>query len=268
MNVSENALQLLNEWNWSPSILIGTMLFVGVYLGASGPFRSRFQSSERIAPIRIFWFLLGVCVIFLALVSPLDAIGDRYLFSAHMLQHMLLMVVAPPMLLLGTPGWMLRPLLSDRVIKRAVKTLTLPPVAFFIFNCDLLIWHIPALYEATLHSEVVHIIEHISFMATGVLNWWPMLSPLPELPRLPYLWQIVYLVIDSIPTIGLGWFFVSASTVMYPTYAAAPHVFALYGLNDQLMGGLMMGMPFGMIYLGALTNADERPRLVGSQSSS
>jgi cytochrome c oxidase assembly factor CtaG len=268
MNVSEIALRLLNEWNWDPSILIGTTLFVGVYLGASGPFRSRFQSSGKIALSQILWFLLGVGIIFFALVSPLDAIGDRYLFSAHMLQHMLLMVVAPPMLLLGTPGWMVRPLLFDRVIRRAVKTLTLPPVAFFIFNADLLIWHIPFLYEATLQNEVVHIIEHLSFIATGIVNWWPMLSPLPEFPRLSYIWQIVYLILDSVPMMALGWFFVSASTVIYPTYAAAPHVFAIYGLNDQFLGGLMMGMPVGMIYMGALTNAGERLRLTESQSSS
>lgn len=266
MNVSQTALQLLNEWNWDPSILIGTMLFVGVYLGASGPFRSRFQSPEKIVPRQILWFLFGIGIIFFALVSPLDAIGDRYLFSAHMLQHMLLMVVAPPMLLLGTPGWMLRPLLSDPVIMRAAKTLTLPPVAFFLFNADLVIWHIPFLYEATLQNEVIHILEHLSFIATGVLNWMPMLSPLPELPRLPYLWQIVYLILDSVPMMALGWFFVSASTVIYPTYAAAPHVFALYGLNDQLLGGLMMVMPIGMIYVGALANAGER--LASSKSLS
>jgi putative membrane protein len=258
MLVPENAWQLLNEWNWDPSILIGTTIFVGVYLAASGPFRSRLPSSGQASAIQVFWFLLGVGVIFFALVSPLDAIGDRYLFSAHMLQHMLLTVVAPPLLLLGTPGWMVRLLLFDRVVQRAVKTLTLPAVAFFIFNADLLAWHIPFLYEATLQNEVVHIIEHLSFIATGLVNWWPMLSPLPEFPRLSSFGQLVYLFLDSLPMMALGWFFVSAPTVIYPTYAAAPHMFAIYGLSDQLIGGLMMGMPLGMVYMAGLTIGQPR----------
>ncbi len=251
--MTESAQQLLNEWNWDPSILIGTVLFVGAYLAAIGPFRSRFQSSDALTSKQALWFLLGVGVILFALVSPLDAIGDEYLFTAHMLQHTLLMVIAPPLLLLGTPGWMLRPLLRAPVM-RVAKILTLPPVAFLLFNGDLYLWHIPLLYEATLQNETIHIIEHLTFIATGVVNWFPLLSPLPELPRLQYLWRIAYLILDTLPMAILGWFFISASTVIYPTYAAAPHVFALYGLSDQYLGGLMMSMPMGLIYLGAVTD--------------
>ncbi len=250
----EQAALLLSEWSWDPSIVLGAALVIGAYLGALGPFRPQPKSSTPVARAQVIWFLSGVLVIVFALVSPLDAIGDEYLFSAHMLQHTLLMVIAPPMLLLGTPGWMLRPWLRHPAIRRAAQAVTLPPVAFLVFNVDLLMWHIPVLYEAALENDTIHIIEHLSFIATAVVNWWPLLSPLDELPRLPFVSRIIYLLLDMVPSMALGWFFASAATVIYPTYAAAPHVFALYGLNDQFIGGVMMEMPMGLIYIWALGN--------------
>jgi cytochrome c oxidase assembly factor CtaG len=258
MIVSERALQLLTTWNWDPSILLGTALVVGVYLSALGPFRSRFDSSERTAPSQALWFLFGIGVIFLALVSPLDALSDGYLLSAHMLQHTLLMMIAPPLVLLGTPGWLLRPVLLRPSILPVAKFLTSPAVAFLLFNGNLLLWHIPVLYDAALEHEAIHIVEHLSFLATALVTWWPIFSPLPELPRLSYVWQMAYLMLDMAPAMALGAFLASASTVLYLPYAAAPRVFALQGMDDQLLGGLMMAMPVGMIFMGVMTNRKER----------
>ena len=248
--MSEKALQLLTEWNWDPSILIGTALFIGAYLGALIPLRSRFRDPEK-TNLQVLWFLLGGAVIFVALVSPLDAIGDGYLFTAHMVQHALLMFIAPPLLLLGTPGWMLRPVLRDPTVRRIARFFTMAPVALVLFNANMVAWHLPVLYEATLENETIHIIEHLSFIATAVVNWMPILSPLPELPRLSLSAQILYLVLDLIPSAVLGWFFISATTVFYPTYAAAPRVFGVSGVDDQFIGGYMMAMPGTLAYLGA-----------------
>ena len=251
LGVSERAWQLLTEWSWEPSILIGTALFVGAYLAALVPFRSRFQDSEKTKQTQVLWFLLGTLLILLALVSPLDAIGDGYLFTAHMLQHALLMFAAPPLLWLGTPGWMLRPLLRDPIIERIARFFTMAPVAFMLFNANMAIWHLPLLYEATLENDTIHIIEHLSFIATAILNWFPIQSPLPELPRLPDSRRILYLVASLIPSAMLGWFFVTATTVIYPTYAVAPRIFGIHGVDDQLIGGYMMAMPASAVYLGA-----------------
>jgi putative membrane protein len=249
--LSDQALQLLTEWNWDPSILIGTALFAGVYLSAQFPFRSRFRDSQKTDLVQIFWFLLGTATIFVALVSPLDAIGDDYLFTAHMMQHALLMFIAPPLLLLGMPGWMLRPLLRDPTVRRIAQFFTMAPVALILFNLNMVIWHLPLLYEATLENETIHILEHLSFIATAIVNWMPILSPLPELPRLSLPAQILYLVLDLIPSAVLGWFFIVAPTVFYPTYVAAPRVFGINGIDDQFIGGYMMAMPAAMMYLGA-----------------
>jgi cytochrome c oxidase assembly factor CtaG len=257
--VSERALQLLTTWNWDPSILLGTMLVVGGYLAALGPFRSRFESSERTLRSRILWFLLGMGVIFLALVSPLDALSDGYLLSAHMVQHMLLMMIAPPLLLLGTPGWLLRPVLLRPSILPVARFLTSAPVAFLLFNGNLLLWHMPWLYDAALEHEAIHVVEHLSFLATGVVTWWPIFSPLAELPRLSYLSQMAYLMLDMVPAMALGGVILSASTPLYATYAAAPRVFALQGMDDQLLAGLMMTMPVGMLFMGAIPKRKEEP---------
>jgi putative membrane protein len=259
--MSEPALEALTTWNWDPSIVVGTVLFVAAYFGALGPFRGYFRSSDRIAPAQVGLFLLGVAVIVIALVSPLDGIGDEYLFTAHMTQHALLMVVAPPLILAALPGWMLRPLLKPPGIKRIARVLTSAPFALLLFNLDLVLWHLPALYESTLENEYVHIVEHLSFIALGVLNWWPLLSPMPELPRLPDAGRILYLFLNLLPSAVLGWFFISAPAVIYPTYAAAPHVFRLFGMDDQLIGGYMMAMPGAVVYLGAaLVILDKRVR--------
>ncbi len=252
--MSPDELRVLTEWNWDPTILMGLALLTGAYLATAGPLRSRFRHSAPVGPGHIAWYLLGVGIIFLALTSPLDALSDRYLFTAHMFQHMLLMVVAPPMLLLGTPGWMLRPILLRPAIQPVFKTLTQPAVAFCLFNAALLVWHVPRLYEAALLNEPIHAVEHLSFIATALVNWWPLLSPMPERPPLASPYSLLYLVADSVPGMALGSFVAAAPTVLYPTYATAPHLFALYGIDDQMVGGLMMVMPVGLVYIGAVMN--------------
>lgn len=251
--MSDQAAAALVAWNWEPSILTGTAILVVLYLVAAGPWRARFSGSQPVDRGQITCFLLGMLVLFFALVSPLDDIGDHYLFSVHMVQHLLLTLVAAPLLLLGTPGWMLRPFLRYRPVAGAARILTMPLVAFAVFNLNFMLWHLPVLYESTLENEGIHILEHLLFISTAVLNWWPILSPLPELPRLPYPAQILYLFLDAIPSTVLGALFVFASDVLYPTYAAAPRIFGVGAMDDQMASGLIMAMPGGMTYLLALT---------------
>ncbi len=243
----------LSTWNWDPSIVIGFGLIVGAYLAAAGPYRSRFKSSDPVDRAHIVAFLFGAFVMLFALVSPIDEIGDRYLFSVHMTQHLLLTLVAPPLMLVGTPGWMLRPLLRDPVVMRAARFFTNPLICFAIFNVNFLAWHLPSLYDATLQNETLHIFEHLLFIGTAFLNWWPILSPLPELPRLPAPAQILYLFAQALPATILGAFIVFAPAPLMPTYAAAPPIFGVNALTDQLFSGMIMWMPGGMVYLIALS---------------
>jgi len=245
--------QLLTEWNWNLSIWIGMTLFVGGYLLAVGPLRYRFKDAQPVTPAQMSLFLAGALVIWLALASPIDAAGDEYLFSAHMFQHILLTVVAPPLLLLGIPAWLVRPLLKNQKFTRLGRILTAPVIAYFLFNLTFLAWHIPAFYEATLQNENIHVIEHLSFMVTAVITWWPVLSPSPELPRIAPSSQILYLFLQGVPATVLSALIIFTPTPIYPTYAEAPRLFGLTAYLDQQLAGLVMGMVDGMIYLGVLT---------------
>jgi putative membrane protein len=253
MEMDPSVYHILTAWSLEPSVWLGVALVVGSYLLASGPWRSRFRASRPVPRPQKIAFIVSSLVILLALVSPLDEISDRYLFSAHMTQHLLLTLLAPPLMLWGTPGWMLRPLLRYRLIWGALRILTMPIVAFALFNVDFMIWHIPALYEATLENQAIHIVEHLLFVGTAILNWWPILSPLVEFPRLPYPVQILYLFLEAVPSTVLGGILVFATEVLYPTYAAAPRLFGISAIDDQLFGGLIMAMPGGMAYLVALS---------------
>src|SRR5258708_788295 len=108
----------LTQWNWEPSILIGTLLIVGLYLCAIGPLRRRYYPDEQVKTGQTVSFLLGMLFIFLALVSPLDELGDSYLFSAHMVQHLVLTIVGPPLLVIGTPAWFLKPIVRNKLAFR------------------------------------------------------------------------------------------------------------------------------------------------------
>ena len=106
----------------------------GAYLLGVGPLRRHFGWAQRVGAGQVTLFLIGVLVIVIALLSPLHDLGDSYLFSAHMVQHLLLTLVAPPLLLMGTPPWLIRPLLTGPRVLRAARFLTLPVVAFVLFN--------------------------------------------------------------------------------------------------------------------------------------
>ena len=240
-------------WNWEPSILLGIALFLGLYLAAIGPLRSRFQSSLPVRRAQVAWFILGIFFIFLALVSPLDGLGDNYLFSAHMLQHSLLVFVVPPLLLAGTPAWLADALIRPRLVRPLARFLTHPVSAYLLFNLVFTAWHFPVFYNAALENQNIHIFEHLCFMVTAVLNWWPVFSPSSLLPRMPYPVQLLYLFLESIPCTVLGAVIIFQTGILYPAYASAPALLGINPMTDQQIAGLIMALPGGMAYMVAMT---------------
>jgi putative membrane protein len=238
----------LTQWSLEPSILIGTALITGLYLYAIGPFRRRHFTEEPVKSAQTFAFLAGVFVMFLALVSPLDELGDSYLFSAHMLQHLFLTIVGPPLLLLGTPEWLVNQALGNRIIFQIAKVLTYPVVAFFLFNADFWLWHAPPLYNATLENQTIHIIEHLTFIFFGLCYWWPIFSPSKKLPPLHIGGQILYLFLSGMPSVLLG-AGLTFSPPLYAPYIAAPRVWGISAATDQQLGGLIMWVPVSIFYI-------------------
>ncbi len=238
----------LTQWNWEPSILIGTVLITGLYLYAIGPLRKRYFPEEPVKTGQTVSFLLGIFFMFLSLVSPLDELGDSYLFSAHMVQHLVLTMIGPPLLVIGTPGWFIKPLVRNKIAFRVAKALTYPAVAFVLYNVDFWLWHAPPLYNATLENQNIHILEHLTFIVFGILNWWPIFSQSKDLPRLSIGGQILYLFLSGMPSVLLG-AGLTFSPPLYAPYIAAPRVWGISAATDQQLGGLIMWVPVSISYI-------------------
>ncbi len=204
--------------------------------------------ADRPSAFQAAMFTLGLVVMFLALNGPVHDISDFYLFSGHMVQHLVLTIVVPPLLLLGTPGWMLRPALRIPAVAAVARVVSTPRAAFTIFNLVLAAWHLPPLYNSAMYYHEVHILQHLMFLVSAVIVWWPMLSPLPELPRLSYPGQMLYSFLLTLPMTVISIFIVYADHVLYPAYASAPRLWGLSPLEDQRLGGLIMWIPGGLFF--------------------
>lgn len=240
-------------WSWDLSIVLGSILLGGGYLYAAGPGQARLAGAEPVCRWRVAALLTGVVVLFLALASPLDALSDRYLLTAHMVQHMLLIYIVPPLLLLGTPGWLVRPLLRSRVVRLVSRAWTRPLPAFVVFNLLFGLSHLSPVYNFALQHEAAHAALHLLFMVTAGVTWWPLLSPLPELPRLSYGPQLLYVCVQTIPSGLIGALVALTDGVLYPTYAVAPRVTALSARADQQLAGLIIWVGGWAIFFVVLT---------------
>jgi putative membrane protein len=236
-------------WSIHPSTVIGLGALAGIYLWRA----RKAPPGQSLSWPRRFSFFAALFVIFASLNGPLHDLSDDYLFSAHMVQHLVLTLAMPPILLAGIPGWMLRPLLRNTTIARITRKLTKPVVCFTIFNVIIAAWHIPALYNSAMANHNIHIVEHLMFMSAAVLMWWPLMSPLPELPRLAYPGQMLYCFLMSIPMSIVAIYITMADHVLYPAYSAAPRVTPLSPMDDQMLGGLIMWVPGGLIFALIMT---------------
>jgi putative membrane protein len=233
------------EWSIHPSTVIGLAVLGALYL-----WRARAASATQpISGLRKISFFSALFVIFAALNGPIHDLSDTYLFSAHMVQHLMLTMAMPPLLIAGVPGWMIRPLLGNRIIGAIARRVTRPITCYVIFNLVIAGWHLPVFYNAAMDHHAIHIIEHLMFMVAAVLMWWPLTSQLPELPRLAYPGQMLYSFLMTLPMSVVAVYISMADEVLYPHYASAPRIFPLSPMDDQLLGGLIMWIPGGLIFM-------------------
>jgi putative membrane protein len=195
-------------------------------------------------------FLVGVATLWVAADWPVHELAEERLLSVHMVQHLLLSLVAPALLLAGTPGWLLRSLLRPRWLLAVVRQLARPIPALLIFNAWIAISHWPALVERSLRSEAVHFGVHAVLVVTALLMWMPVLSPIVEIPRLRYPGQMLYLFAQSIvPTVPAS-FLTFADAPLYPFYGLAGQLFGIDAVTDQRIAGLIMKLLGGLILWG------------------
>jgi len=240
------------RWLLDPVLIGGLVTLALTYFLLTGPLRGRFAPGKAYPGRQAAFFYSALGLLYLAEGSPLHDLAEMYSFSAHMFQHLLLSYVAPTLMLRGTPDWLVRPLLLHRGVKPVATALTHPVVAFGVFSLFFSLWHLPVIYEGALQNSTLHHAEHVVFIFTALLLWWPLLSPLPELPRLSHAGVLIYLFLLPIAQLPVFAAVTFADHSLYPTYANAAHVMFGDARADQTFGGALMkvgglftfGLPF------------------------
>jgi len=251
------AQAVLSSWSIRPWTTFGLLLTAAIYFRGWQSLRPTLFPSWRLG-----CFLTGLASLWFAIASPLDAFGSLVL-TAHMVQHLMLMVVAPPLVLLGSPvipllrglpRWAARdalgPFLSWPLLERLGRALTHPAFCWVAMAVAMLGWHVPAAYELALRSPGWHEVEHACFFITSLLFWWPVIQPWPSAPRWPR-WVIpIYLLLGDVINTILSAFLCFSNRILYPTYAAAPQIFSLTPLDDQVAAGAIMWFVGSLAFLG------------------
>jgi putative membrane protein len=233
-------------WQFDPVLIGGILTVAFAYFLATGPLRGRLSG----APFelgRALTFYSALLLFFVVEGSPLHDLAERYLLSAHMVQHLLLSYVVARLLIVGVPTWLWRTMLTHPRVYPISRVLLRPLVTFTVFSIFFALWHIPVIYQAALLNPTLHHIEHLAFLLTAIMLWWPLLSPLEELPRAPYLTRLVYLFTLPIAQLPVFAGITFNPDVVYPIYAMAPRAFGLTAIADQALAGAIMKV-FGLIF--------------------
>ena len=231
-----------SHWHNEPYLVGGLVLLGWLWAIAAGPFRARLAGAAVPFPRgRAVMFYSALVIFYLAVGSPLDQIGERFLFSAHMAQHHLLVYPAPVLFLLGLPPWMIDPLLGRPAVRPIGRALAHPLTCGFVYTLVLGAWHAPMFYDWALRNKLIHVLEHVMFFGAALFYWWPLLSPSRVLPPRTHAWQMLYVVAVTIAMTPLYAYLTFSQDILYPTYEYAPRLFADFSpANDQLLAGVMM----------------------------
>jgi putative membrane protein len=253
---AQSALQ-----SWSAPWGLCVVLLLGGLLYTCGWLHIRKTIPSAIPAWRFASFFAGIVCVWLAIGSPLAAFDESSL-TVHMIQHLLLMSFAPPLILLGAPALPLLhglpqflardvvgPVLRWRPLQWLGGLLTNPAGAWLVAALVLLIWHIPAVFELALQSDFLHKFEHATFFAAGLIFWWPVIQPWPSTARWPR-WSIpLYLFAATLPCDALSGFLVFCDRVVYTSYLSAPKILGLSAVQDQQCAAALMWTCVTIIYL-------------------
>ncbi len=240
------------HWLSTPAVLAPIGLLVFVYV-------RRFRAARREEGGRgAGWpqalaFAAGIFTLLLAMASPIDGLGEDYLFSAHMVQHVLLGDIAPALLLLSLSRVIMRPATRRlHKIERRLGPFASPWTGIALWLIFMYGWHIPALYDAALENPFVHLLEHVTFFTAGVCVWWPLIQPVPMRRPLKGFQTVGYIGGAKFGLAALGLYLTWSSTVFYPYYETVPRIWGLSAIADQNAGGAIMMVEQSITFVIAL----------------
>jgi cytochrome c oxidase assembly factor CtaG len=250
---------LLQSWTFQRWIIVLLLLAATIYL--RGWWQLHRRMPRRFSLWRLIAFQAGLFTLFLALSSPVHELSEL-LLQFHMVQHLALMMMVAPLLLLGAPILPLlrglpRPVLQYGLshlfgatpLQKVAHFLTHPLFCLLAFTVSTVAWHVPNLYELALRSEFYHDVQHVCFLSTGLLFWWPVVQPWPSRRRWPLWTMIPYLLFADIQNTALSAFLIFSERVLYPTYAIVPRLWGISVLDDQAAAGAIMWVPGSVIFL-------------------
>jgi len=247
--------------DWSPPIFLTTMVILSAVIYTRGWFAIRRTRAAQFPTWRLWAFLGGLATMWLAIGSPLDGFADASL-SAHMVEHLLLMSFVPPLLLLGDPqvpmlrglprfltAGLLGPLFRLKALRALGRFLTTPVVAWLTMNLIFLGWHVPSAYDFALEHERWHDFEHICFLGSSILFWWPLIRPWPTNAHYPGWYMLPYLVGADIVNTALSAFLAFCDRPVYSYYLTETNPFNITPLADQVVGGVLMWVIGSTVFL-------------------
>src|SRR6202790_2303412 len=237
---------------WTLPVPLDLALILEAFIYLRGWIHLRLARVTVIPVWRAGSFLLGLFLIWLAVGSPLAAFDEK-LLTVHMVQHLLLMTLAPPLILLGAPVMpilhglprslvqtVLAPLFRYSPVQRLGHLLSQPAFCWLAAAAALVGWHVPAAFTLALQSETWHVVEHLCFLVTGFLFWWPVIQPWPSVPHWPRWSMLLYLFLATLPCDILSAYLSFCDRVVYPVYLNTPRPFGISPLADQECARAMM----------------------------
>lgn len=261
-NHADVAFTFWNLWTFDPLTVAGLSVLFALY--TRGLWLSKGRSGNLFPWWRPTLFYIGWLALLAGAISPIDGLsGD--LFFMHMTQHMLLMMVGPPLILLGAPVVpVLRglpdvvryklaiPLLQMRRVRKALFIVVSPLIAWLFFVFTLWIWHVPSVYNDTIQNEALHLLQHSMFIGAAVFFWWSVIDPVPLRPRMPYGLRLLFLFLATAQNIALGAIITFSPDVLYTYYETVPRIWGVSVADDQTIAGLILWIPGAMMYFTAL----------------
>jgi putative membrane protein len=237
------------HWNFALTVLVPLALYAGIYLWRWRAAR-REEGGRGAGALHLLAFAAGFAALGAAVISPIDGLGEDYLFSMHMLQHILLGDLAPVLFLLALSRVIMRPATRRLVrVERALGRFAHPLTGLFLWFGLIYVWHIPALYDAAIESDVVHALEHASFFTAGLALWWPLIQPVPMRARMTGMWPFAYIGAAKAGLAGLGLYLTWSHSIAYEHYETVPRIWGLTALEDQNVGGAMMMLEQSVVLL-------------------
>jgi len=244
-----------SNWQMDPQILMLGFVLIAGYLALIGPINERFpgHESRTVTRKQVWSFLSGAIIMVVILGPPFHDWADYFLLSAHMAQHLVLMLVVAPLLLLGIPVWFFNPINHRPVLEKIGSFIFRPVTSYLIGNAIMVLWHIPVLYNLALEEPWVHALQHNAFLISGIFTWWTIIAPNPRWHKASPLVAALLLFAATLPGAIVGAMITFAEPGLYSFYDNAPRLWGFSLRDDQELAGAMMWVLVPFAYLSVLT---------------